>query len=129
MFSVIQRPVLVLLALIVALVVSSRVEAARDTASAGSNLEIIVMEVSGCKYCPRFRQDILPAYSASPRAREVPMRFVDVNAIGADRLKLKAPIATVPTALLMRGNSEVGRIEGYVAPEDFSRLLTALLNR
>jgi thioredoxin-related protein len=105
-------------------------EAARDPQPAVvTSMEIVVIEVGGCKYCPLLRQDVADGYARSPRAREVPIRFVDVTAQGADRLKLKAPIATVPTAVLLRNHVEIGRIEGYVSPEDFTRLLTDLLRR
>lgn len=127
----ITRLILGLAALAVAAVLASpRVEAARDfTPPPPKAMEIVVMEVNGCKYCPRFRENVASAYSASPRGREIPMRFIDVNAEGAARLKLKSPIDTVPTAVLMREHAEVGRIEGYVSPEDFARLVTQLLAR
>lgn len=128
-----SRPIRIILGLSVAglaLIASSRVEAARDLAVApDSGLEIIVMEVQGCRYCPLFRQDVLPIFAASPRARDVPIRFMDLNAEGADRLKLKSPIATVPTAVVMRDHAEVGRIEGYVGAADFNRLIGSLLSQ
>lgn len=110
--------------------VSPRAEAARDLqAPARSSREIIVIEIGGCKYCPRLRQDVADGYARSPSARVVPIRFVDVTAHGADHLKLKAPINVVPTAVVMHESVEVGRIEGYVAPEDFVRLIGELLAR
>lgn len=109
---------------------SSPAGAARDLgAPPATTLEIVVIEVGGCKYCPQLRQDVADGYARSPRARDVPIRFVDVTAPGTDRLKLKAPVNIVPTAVLMHDNVEIGRIEGYVAPEDFARLLTDLLRR
>lgn len=121
--------VLTLVAVLATIIAATRVEAARDYAPpAPTGLEIIVMEVSGCRYCPLFRQDVAPAYSASPRARDVPLRFMDVTAVGADQLKLKAPIDTVPTAVLMRDHVEIGRIEGYVGAETFARLVTQILS-
>ena len=117
-------------AVLTALLLVSRVEAARDMEAApafGSGLEIVVMEVEGCLYCPIFRRDVWPVYLASPRARDVPLRFQDLNAAGAERLKLRAPIETVPTAVLVRDGVEAGRITGYVGPELFPRMVTDLL--
>lgn len=128
MYRVPNRIVLALAAPVLAAVAVSQGQAARDMAQVGSGLEIVVMEVEGCKYCPLFRKDVVPAYSASPRARDVPMRFVDVNAASIDGLKLKSPIIMLPTAIVVRGVREIGRIEGYVAPEDFSRMVAALLD-
>lgn len=129
MLDRLNRPILALAALAAgAMLVSQRVEAARDfTAPPPTGFEIVVMEVNGCKYCPRFRENVAPAYTASPRGRDIPMRFMDLNAEGAGQLRLKSPIDTVPTAVLMHNHSEVGRVEGYVSPEDFARLITSLL--
>ena len=124
----IGRLILGLCVLVGASVASPRAEAARDLASPSpSGMEIVVIEVNGCKYCPLFRQSVVPAYEATPRARDVPIRFMDINAEGAGRLKLRSPIATVPTSVIMRDNVEIGRIEGFVGPQDFTRLISSLL--
>jgi thioredoxin-related protein len=116
-------------ALIAAAVAPPTVEAARDMDAppADSSYEIVVMEVEGCRYCPLFRSDVLPVYLATPRAREVPVRFQDINAADMDRLKLKGAIDTVPTAVLMQDKAEIGRIPGYVAPESFARMITDMM--
>lgn len=129
MFQRLNRPILGLLTIILA-ASAAQVQAARDLSiPTQRNMEIIVMEVPGCKYCPLFREHILPAYSASPRAKEMPIRFVDVSAADTSKLKLISPIETVPTAVLMQNNKEIGRIEGYVGPQDFGRLVSAILGR
>jgi hypothetical protein len=121
---------LVLVAVAILLIAPRRVEAARDFAPpATSEFEIVVVEVNGCKYCPLFRQAVAPAYSATPRARQIPLRFLDITAEGADKMKLKSPITIVPTAVLLRNHVEIGRIEGFVGAEDFSRLVTSLLSQ
>lgn len=131
MLDRLTRSILALAALTLAAALAShRVEAARDfTEPPPTAMEIVVMEVEGCKYCPSFRENVGTAYAATPRGREIPMRFVDVNAEGAGRLRLRAPIDTVPTAVLMRDHAEIGRIEGYVGPEDFTRLVSQLLSQ
>lgn len=129
MFQRLNRPILGLLTVILA-ASAAQVQAARDLSiPTQRNMEIIVMEVPGCKYCPLFREHILPTYSASPRAKEMPIRFVDVSAADTSKLKLISPIKTVPTAVLMQNNKEIGRIEGYVGPQDFGRLVSAILGR
>lgn len=129
MFQRLNRPILALLALIT-VASAAQVQAARDLSiPAQREMEILVMEVPGCKYCPLFREHVLPAYTASPRARDMPIRFVDVSAADTSKLKLTSPIETVPTAVLMRNNKEIGRIEGYVGPSDFGRLISAILGR
>lgn len=85
----------------------------------GSDLELIVLEVDNCIYCGLFRRDALPMYQASVRAQKVPIRFLDLNDKAADELGLDGPVTIVPTVVLMKGNREVGRVPGYIGPENF----------
>lgn len=95
---------------------------------AGDVVELVVFEVDGCAYCVMFRRDILPAYLLTPRAHDVPMRFVDLNEFGRG-IKLEGPIEIVPTVVLVRNNREAGRISGYSGPESFFQLVRYLLSR
>lgn len=95
---------------------------------AGDDVELIVFEVDGCNYCRLFRRDVLPAYMMSPRAGEVPIRFVDLND-GSGGVRLTSQIDVVPTAVLVRNNRETGRITGYSGPESFFQLMRYLLTR
>ncbi len=94
----------------------------------GDDIELVVFEVDGCNYCRLFRRDVLPAYTLSPRAGEVPIRFVDLND-GTGGIRLTSPIDVVPTAVLVRNNRETGRISGYSGPESFFQLMRYLLTR
>lgn len=108
-------------------------EAARpietSVAPAAGSYELIVLEVPGCIYCRVFRRDVVPAYEASARAREVPMRFVDLNDIDEDRMGLSSPIDVVPTVVLMHEGREVGRIAGYLGPESFFHSVTYMMSQ
>ncbi len=107
-------------------------KAARDleaVALAEPSVEIVVLEVEGCLYCQIFRRDILPTYRASARAATVPMRFVDINELTATKLRLSAPVDVVPTAIVLQNGRELGRISGYVGPENFFRSIDYLLAR
>lgn len=104
-------------------------EATLPGSLADANLQIVVLEAPGCTYCNLFRRYVVPAYSASPRAREVPIKFIDLNEPAYDQLGLDAPVDLVPTAVLMRNNKEVGRIPGYVGPENFFHAINHLLAR
>ena len=111
---------------------AQKASAARDldTSAAGSSrLELVVFEVPGCTYCPVFRRDVLPRYEASPRAREVPIRFLDLNDEAADRIELDGPVVVAPTVVLLKDNREIGRIPGYVGPENFFHAVGHLLAR
>lgn len=91
-------------------------------------LELVVIEAPGCIYCSLFRRTVLPTYEASPRAREIPIRFVDIEAATASKLALRAPIDVVPTVVLLKDNTEVGRIPGYVGPEIFFHSINYLIS-
>ena len=93
-----------------------------------SNLQLVVMEAPGCIYCDLFRRDVLPAYQKSPRAKSLPVRFVDVNNLETTNLNVSAPVEIVPTFVVMRDDQEIGRIPGYVGPETFFQSINHLIS-
>ncbi len=97
------------------------------SALATSRLEIVVVEEPNCLYCSLFRRDLYPAYATSPRAREVPMRFLDVGELALSRLSLKSSVDVVPTILVLADGTEIGRIPGYATREIFFNSINALL--
>ncbi|MCB1521595.1 MAG: thioredoxin family protein [Hyphomicrobiaceae bacterium] len=90
-------------------------------------LQIVVFEAPGCIYCSLFRRHVEPAYAASPRAQNMPMRFIDLNAPDAERVGIATPVDTVPTAILLQNNREIGRVPGYVGPEIFFHAINHIL--
>ena len=86
-----------------------------------------MLEAPGCLYCSIFRRDVLPSYTASPRAQTMPMRFLDLNDEAADKLNLTEPVNIVPTVVLMYDHREIGRIPGYVGPENFFHSINFML--
>jgi Thioredoxin-related protein len=92
-----------------------------------SRYTLVVLEAEGCVYCQLFRRDVLPAYEASPRAREVPLRFVDINKVDPG-LTLLEPVEQVPTIVLVKDQKELGRIAGYIGPEAFFHSVNRLLD-
>jgi len=89
--------------------------------------ELVVVEADGCIYCDFFRRDVLPAYEASAQAKDLPVRFVDINDIEADHLSFKSGVDIVPTFVVVKSQQEVGRISGYVGPENFFHSISYLL--
>ncbi len=92
-------------------------------------MALVVIEAPGCFYCRLFRRDVLPAYEASTRAREVPMYFLDLKAAQARQLAFERPIDVLPTTVLFRNGHEVSRVPGYLAPQNFVRVINYLLSR
>lgn len=96
-------------------------------AMGAATMELVVMEAPGCTYCTLFRRDVLPSYETSERAKDVPIRFVDINDEAADALGLDGPVDVVPTFVVLKNNKEVGRIPGYTGPEIFFHTINYLL--
>lgn len=130
---------LVLLIAPVSFATAPRAEAARDADTApnstitgeqpASNLQLVVLEAPGCTYCSMFRRYVVPAYQTSPKSRTLPLKFIDLNDKAYDDLGLDSPVDMVPTTVLMQNNREVGRIPGYVGPENFFHAVNHLMGR
>ncbi|MGD9786168.1 MAG: thioredoxin family protein [Hyphomicrobiaceae bacterium] len=97
------------------------------TALDAEPLQIVVFEAPDCVYCTLFRRYVEPAYAASARAQNMPMRFVDLNEPGAGNVTLASPVDQVPTAVLIQNNREIGRVPGYVGPETFFHAINHIL--
>ncbi len=124
------RPLRIFLATFAMLALAPASRAAHDfetAALADSRFELVVLEAEGCIYCQIFRRDVLPAYEISQRAREVPLRFVDLNETQSEKLALSEPVDLVPTVVLLKDHKEVGRIAGYVGPEAFFHSVSRML--
>jgi thioredoxin-related protein len=124
-----RKLVVLLLAAAVSFGIGAPLNAARTDATAPAHrLELLVIEVAGCRVCDLVRTYIQPAYEASPHARQVPMRYVDVTSQDELALGLNERVATVPTVVLMRDGREVDRIAGYTGPHNFLIAISSLLN-
>jgi thioredoxin-related protein len=127
-----RMPALIALALLVLAALGSpsagpvarNIETSELTAS---RLEIVVVEERDCLYCRLFRRDLFPAYAASPRAREVPMRFLDAGELASSQLSLKSAVDVVPTILVLADGAEIGRVPGYASRKIFFSSINALL--
>lgn len=99
---------------------------ARPAATAN---ELVVVEVKNCAYCRVFRRDLLPAYAASTKARDVPIRFLEVEEVSKAGIALRGPINIVPTVLVLEQGREIGRIPGLTGQDTFFRAIDYILGR
>ncbi len=90
--------------------------------------QLVVMEADGCIYCGLFRRDVLPAYETSEQGRQMPVRFIDVNDVDKSALDLNSPVEIVPTFIVVKERKEIGRISGYMGPENFYHSINYLLS-
>ncbi len=93
-----------------------------------SGFELIVLEANGCLYCSLFRRDVLPTFTASEQGRALPVRFLDINDLEGAGLELQSGVDVVPTFVVARDHKEIGRIPGYVGPENFYHAIEYLLS-
>lgn len=98
-----------------------------DMPATDTGLALVVLEVKNCFACDLVRQHIAPAYARAPQSRDVPLRYVDLNAIDENALGLTAPVTIVPTIVLMRDGHEVSRIAGYTGPTMFFQAVQFML--
>lgn len=88
--------------------------------------ELLVFETENCPYCFIFRRDVAPGYMRSSRAKDVPLRYINVRETDVSKLKLNAPLTMVPTVVFMKNGREVDRISGYMGPEPFFHMVSRL---
>lgn len=118
---------LLFIALMLSPVTVSRADIDTEAPIPSGTFELVVVEAEGCIYCQLFRRDVLPAYEASSQAKDLPVRFVDINDIAADHLNFKSGVDIVPTFVVVKSHAEVGRISGYIGPENFFHSISYLL--
>jgi thioredoxin-related protein len=91
--------------------------------------ELVLVQIEDCVYCEVFRRDVMPHYVLSAKAKDLPLRFLDLNTPEARQLQLsEGPVTIVPTLLLVRANREVGRAPGYMGPEGFFQAVDWMLS-
>ncbi|MGQ0457116.1 MAG: hypothetical protein ACT4OU_08640 [Hyphomicrobium sp.] len=97
------------------------------TAPTSDKHELIVVEAPGCTYCDIFRRNVLPAFAASERGKDIPVRFLDVNDVGSANLQFDGAIEMAPTFVLVKGNQEIGRVAGFVGRDTLLQSIGLLL--
>ena len=85
---------------------------------------LIMVEQPGCAYCARWNTEIGPIYPKTPEGALAPLDRVELrDSDWRKGLEIgPAPVFT-PTFLVMQGDTEVGRIEGYPGEDFFWGLL------
>lgn len=93
-------------------------------AAFASQRELIIFQAEGCVYCRVFRREVLPEYAKVYGSGGMPIKFLDVNEIGSLESALASPLTIVPTAVIMAGGREVGRISGYTDKTVFLQMVS-----
>ena len=85
-------------------------------AIAAEPVRLVMVETAGCRFCARWHAEIGPAYAASREGQFAPLVRVG---FGAPELQGLKPITFTPTFIVMRGQSETGRVTGYPGQDYF----------
>ena len=87
---------------------------------------LVMIEEPGCPYCRRWDAEVRDGYLKSPEGRFAPLlRRLQGH---PDVARFKGVIYS-PTFILVRGDTEVGRIVGYPGADFFWSLLGELLTK
>lgn len=89
---------------------------AAELGRASDAVRLVMVEAPGCRFCAQWHAEIGPAYPDSPEGR-----FAPLVRVGRDAPELKAlkRVTFTPTFIVMRGNSEAGRLAGYPGKDYF----------
>jgi thioredoxin-related protein len=87
--------------------------------------ELVMFDSPTCVYCKRFKREAAPLYNASRAARVLPLRIVQM---GRDPLgfRLKEPVGTTPTFVIVDNAIEVERFTGYSGAGEFLDMMNSL---
>jgi thioredoxin-related protein len=96
-------------------------------ASHATALEFVMFRRAGCPWCAAWDREIGPVYPKTDIGRRIPIRFIDIHEAAAKKIMLKAPVRYTPTFVLVDGEQEIGRIEGYPGEDFFWPRVEALI--
>ncbi len=90
--------------------------------------ELVMYSRAGCPYCAAWDREIGPIYDKADVSRRAPLRRIDLDR-DRSNVVLRNPVIYTPTFVLVDGDREVARIEGYPGHDFFWALLERLLER
>ena len=89
--------------------------------------ELVMFRRVGCPWCAAWDREIGPIYAKTEMGQRTPVRHVDLDRDAGMTLKLTSPVRFTPTFVLIDGDREIGRIEGYPGEDFFWGRLERLL--
>jgi len=98
-----------------------------QTPPVDAGLRLVMVERAGCVYCARWDKEIAPKYGLTPEGKLAPLERVDIHDNWTEGLSIAQPPVFTPTFILISGDAEVGRIEGYPGEDFFWGLLGVAL--
>ncbi len=91
-----------------------------------TEFRLVMVAIEGCPFCMRWQSQVGHLYPKSAEAKRVPLvkvRFGSKTLAGFKKIKY------TPTFLVLRGQTEIGRIAGYPGADPFWEELGIILNK
>ncbi|WP_299936578.1 thioredoxin family protein [uncultured Pelagimonas sp.] len=107
-----------------ALIASAGLALAKDT---DQDIRLVMVDQPGCAYCAAWDDEIGPAYPNTAEGKFAPLMRADLHVGPPDGIKYARRVNFTPTFILLEGNNEVARIEGYPGEDFFWPILAKLL--
>ncbi|QFG35254.1 hypothetical protein BDE18_3401 [Paracoccus pantotrophus] len=94
-----------------------------------AELRLLMFEQPGCLYCARWDAEIAPQYPLTDEGRAAPVQRLQMRDPLPPGLELARPVTFTPTFVLMAGDVESGRLEGYPGEDFFWPMLARLIGQ
>ncbi len=94
-----------------------------------ADLQLLMIEQPGCIYCAQWDAEISHVYPKTEEGKAAPLKRHQLSAPLPPELELTGPPVFTPTFILLDGNHEVGRIQGYPGEGFFWSLLSGMIDK
>ena len=94
-----------------------------------AEVRLMMVEEIGCPWCERWKVEIGPIYPKTAEGRIAPLFSVMIREPLDEAIKLTSPPVYTPTFILLNGNQEIGRIEGYQSDAFFWWFIETMINK
>ncbi len=94
-----------------------------------AELRLLMFEQPGCLYCARWDAEIAAQYPLTDEGRAAPVQRLQMRDPLPSGVELARPVTFTPTFVLMAGEVEFGRLEGYPGEDFFWPMLARLIGQ
>lgn len=92
-----------------------------------SDVQLVMVEQTGCAYCAAWNDEIAPAYPNTDEGRYAPLLRADLHKSAPDGISYARKVTFTPTFILVRDGAEIARMEGYVGQDFFWPVFAKML--
>lgn len=96
---------------------------------AAAQIRLLMLDQPVCEWCDLWDAEVGVIYDKTAEGREAPLLRQGIREPLPESIDLTRPARYTPTFILLDGDAEVGRIEGYPGEDFFYSLLQRLLRK